>query len=419
MCMHNSNAGELGERDLNNNVSFTPRILVVWSWLPCNHSGAGILMRRLFADYPSDRLWTLTSHQSIRDLASYQPIPPPERQVPVPEARIHRRWIDKLARFVNYLLIPCTVWRGVRLARQKAIEVIFTIPWDHFTIAAYFIHRITGLPMYMYFMDDPAGTRRTLGSQGIVYSIFMPRIVRAARRVWGVSSGMCEDLEQRYGVKCLPLLPVLDLDDFQKRSKREADLSSESFQIIFTGAIYSAQVDAVLRLVRVVNEESRLIDNPKPHMRLTLYTSAPAKALERLGLVGKNVRRDEVRHDEIAAVIARADVAFLPLSFEADMRHIVETSFPSKIAEYLAAGVPILVHAPSYSTVARYCRRYDCGLVVDQPNDESLRSALMRLATDVGLRRRLSAKALETASENHNASRIVPEFRRQLSEIES
>jgi glycosyltransferase involved in cell wall biosynthesis len=417
--MHNGNGGELGERSLNENISISPRMLVVWSWLPCNHSGAGILMRRLFADYPSDRLWTLTSYQSVRDLASHQPIPPPERQVPVPEARIHRRWIDRLARFVNYLLVPWTVWRGVKLARQKAIEAIFTVPWDHFTIAAYFIHRITGLPLYMYVMDDPAGTRRALGPQSIAYSIFMPRIVCAARRVWGVSSGMCEYLEQSYGVKCLPLLPLLDLDDFQKRSTREEDLSNVLFEIVFTGAIYSAQVDAVRRLVRVVNQGFCLVGNPRSQIRLTLYTSAPVEALERLGLVGKNVRRDEVRHQDIATVIARADVAFLPLSFEPEMRHVVETSFPSKIAEYLAGGVPILVHAPSYSTVARYCRRYDCGLVVDEPSDASLRSALMRLATDTELRRRLSAKALETASDNHNASRIVPKFLHQLSEIGS
>ena len=35
-----------------------------------------------------------------------------------------------------------------------------------------------------------------------------------------------------------------------------------------------------------------------------------------MGLAGKNVRRDEVKSDEIPSVMAEADVAFLPFSFE-------------------------------------------------------------------------------------------------------
>src|SRR6202161_835362 len=115
-------------------------MLIVWSGLPCNHLGAGILMRRLFGDYPSDLLWALTSYQSKRSLASYDPVPPPKRQIPVPEIQIPRRWIHKLAYIINLLLIPWTVWRGVQLIHKEKIEAIFTVPWSQFTIAAYFIH---------------------------------------------------------------------------------------------------------------------------------------------------------------------------------------------------------------------------------------------------------------------------------------
>ena len=128
------------------------------------------------------------------------------------------------------------------------------------------------------------------------------------------------------------------------------------------------------------------------------------------GWSGRNVRRDEVRSEEIARVMSGADVAFLPLSFEPGMRHVVETSFPSKTAEYLAAGVPVLVHAPAYSTVARYCREHDCGLVIDQPDEAALREGLVRLANDAALRKELSAKAVEATAKNHDAREIVAAF---------
>jgi glycosyltransferase involved in cell wall biosynthesis len=395
-------------------ISNAPRMLIVWSWLPCNSTGAGILMRRLFADYPPDRLWALTSTQSTRNTAPFDPAPPAERQVPVPEIQIRRKWLDKLALLLNRLLLPWTVWHGVRLARKEKIEAILTVPWDHFTIAAYLIHKFTGLPLYMYVMDDPVGARKFGGLQPILYAMLMPRIARACKRVWGVSKGMCEYFERTYGVKCLPLLPLLDLKAFQRKI-RKAHRTDNSFHIVFTGSIYSAQVDAVNRLVRVVDRQPTCNDGSQAGMQLTLYTSSPASALETMGLVGNNVHRDEVRQEDVACVMAEADVAFLPLSFEPKMRHVVETSLPSKIAEYLAAGLPILAHAPPSSTVARYCRKYECGLVVDAPDEGLLQGALLRLKSDAALRHELSAKALEAAKQNHDASRIAASFIEQLS----
>src|SRR5579864_8151188 len=346
------------DNTLNQTASKPPRTLIVWGWLPCNHSGAGILMRRLFADFPSNRLWALTSRQSVKTLASHDPVPPPQRQAHVPEIHMHRRWIDQIARLLNCMLIPWTVWRGVRLVRKQQIEAIFTVPFDHFTIAAYFIHAITGVPIFMYIMDDPSGARRADGSQPLLYRTFMPRLVRACKRVWGVSDGMCEYFDHTYGVKCLPLLPLLNLEDFQRKRARQTDRKGGSFHIVYTGSIYGAQVDGVRRLVRVVDQEATRDGGASTRMHLTLYTSLPSAALEKMGLAGKNVRRDEVRQEDIARVMDTADVAFLPLSFEPAMRHVVKTSFPSKTAEYLAASVPILVHAPPYSTVARYCRKH-------------------------------------------------------------
>jgi glycosyltransferase involved in cell wall biosynthesis len=399
---------------LNETRATLPRILIVWNWIPCFHLGAGILMRRLFAGYPPDRLWALTSNQSKRDSAPFDPLPRPEHQLSVPEIQIHRRLIHRLALLLNYMLIPWTVWRGVKLVREQNINAIFTVPWDQYTVAAYFIHRFTGRPLYMYAMDDPVGTRRFAGLRPVVYALLMPRVARGCKRLWGVSDGMCEYFQQAYTVKCLPLLPLLELAEFKGKNVRRSDRADGSFQVIYTGSIYSAQLDAVRRLVHVVDQETSNNNGTPASMRLTLYTSVSSAALEKMGLSGKNVRRSEVRHEDVARVLAEADVVFLPLSFEPGMRHIVETSFPSKIAEYLAAGVPILVHAPAYSAAARYCRDQECALVVDQPDEAALRDGLMRLRDDAALRRALSAKGLEVAAKNHDARRIAPAFLEQM-----
>ena len=64
-----------------------------------------------------------------------------------------------------------------------------------------------------------------------------------------------------------------------------------------------------------------------------------------------------------------------------------------KFGEYLAAGGPILVHAPPDAFVSEYCRRHDCGLVVDDTDPASLVDALQALAGDDALRARLMTNA--------------------------
>lgn len=371
-------------------------------------------MRRLFADYPPERLWALTNRQSMRGLASYNPVPPTQRQVPVREIQIHRRWIGSLALLLNYMLIPWTVWRGVQLVRAQQIEAIFTVPWDQFTIAAYFLHKITCLPLYVYVMDDHFGGRKHRILRPVLYSLLMPFVMRSARRVWGVSDEMCEYLNRTYNTDCTPLLPLVDLSIFSSSDLEARDVASV-VNIVFTGAIYSGQADSVRRLVRLLDRGLKSSTTQPINVHLTLYTMMSEDALRRMGMLGSNVSIGRVTNENIPQVLSNASIAFVPISFDPAMRHFAETSFPSKIAEYVASGVPILAHVPPYSTVARYCREHGCGLVVDEPNEESLYDALILLSTDTALRTNLSMRALETARRKHDATRIASDFLQQLS----
>ena len=121
------------------------------------------------------------------------------------------------------------------------------------------------------------------------------------------------------------------------------------------------QLDALQRLVRILQDGL----GPKfsaSQISLTLYTSASADYLEKIGLtLSPNTHVDKVEHEEMPRTLAKADILFLPMSFEPRMKHMVSTSIPSKIAEYLASGVPILAHGPAYCSAVRYCRNSIAG----------------------------------------------------------
>jgi glycosyltransferase involved in cell wall biosynthesis len=205
-------------------------------------------------------------------------------------------------------------------------------------------------------------------------------------------------------VKCELLLPTLD-SDAPAAPARPTESRGAEVRIVYTGAIYGAQLDALRNLVQALN-----LDPSSPNLSLTLYTSLDEAALREMGLTGANIRRAYVPSAEIPSVLSAADVLFLPLSFAPDQQHVVQTSLPTKLAEYLASGTPILVHAPPYASVTKYCREHRFGLIVDAPDPVRLEQALRQLAGDPKLREDLSRNARATLAANHSRESVLPRF---------
>ena len=110
----------------------------------------------------------------------------------------------------------------------------------------------------------------------------------------------------------------------------------------------------------------------------------------------------------------KADLLFLPLAFEAPFPGLIRTSAPGKTGEYLAAGRPVLVHAPPDSFLAWYFREHDCGLVIDENNPARVAEAIERLLTDSSLQQRLSANAWRRAEEEFSLQAARSAFARVM-----
>lgn len=89
-----------------------------------------------------------------------------------------------------------------------------------------------------------------------------------------------------------------------------------------------------------------------------------------------------------------ADVLFVPMTFaEADRENQV-VSFPSKLADYTATGLPLLIYGPAYSSAVRWARAEgDVAAIVDDAGVTPLRTAINSLRRDVSLRTALAEAA--------------------------
>ena len=148
---------------------------------------------------------------------------------------------------------------------------------------------------------------------------------------------------------------------------------------------------------------------------MCLYTTQTLDQLEAEGVHAIDWLR--VRALEPAGVpgaLTSAAALFLGLSFEPRWRHVGEVAFPTKLAEYMAAGRPILVNAPATSTAARYVREHRAGVVVDEPDVNALIEALRTILEDRSLSVALGEGARRVAELNHDRRLMVRRFRRQL-----
>jgi hypothetical protein len=118
---------------------------------------------------------------------------------------------------------------------------------------------------------------------------------------------------------------------------------------------------------------------------LDLYTPHDAGLLAAMGLDQPNVRRGGfLPPQQLSETVARtAHALFLPASFEPRERNDVATLFPSKLADYTAIGLPILVWGPPYSSAVRWAAENPgATLCVRDPDPAAVLAVLERLVGD-------------------------------------
>jgi len=181
-----------------------------------------------------------------------------------------------------------------------------------------------------------------------------------------------------------------DLAQYSAPANDERGEITGEVRIIYTGAIYDAHFDAFKNLLSAIETLDR-------NVWLHVYTALPREYLEYHGIRGRVVIHDHVPAAEVPAIQHEADMLFLPLAFDSPYPEIIRTSAPGKLGEYLAAGKPVLVHAPQGSFASWYFREHECGAVVDENDSAALARTIEQLLLDGELRRRLSHNAWRQA----------------------
>lgn len=273
--------------------------------------------------------------------------------------------------------------------------------------------RALGLPLVLHFMDD---FPEALYRKGWVARLMRRRyltefsgLVRSAAVRIAICREMAEEYEKRYRqpVRWLPMPAELAAYRDEARTRWVA---SRPFRLRYGGRVgwaireSLADVAGAVRALRQGGEE--VVFDIATFQAEELPESCRAAAGVQVLVPGPLADLPRLQTDADALLIC---YDFDPASFRQ-----ARYSMPSKLADCLASGTPILVYGPAGLPVVEYARREGWGVVVDRRDPAALRAAVRELMTSAALRERLGRTAQRLAADRHDAGAVSACMREML-----
>lgn len=163
---------------------------------------------------------------------------------------------------------------------------------------------------------------------------------------------------------------------------------ADEVRVVFTGAVYHLNYDILRAITQALSQIEGVLH------RLHIYTAQPKEQLEAEGLVGQHVCiHGHVTPAEASEIQRNADILLIPFSFHEDAKGIIRTAATAKLADYLAAGRPILAICQEDSFLAWFLQQQGCGISVATDDPAEIALAIRNIGGDLALRLRMSENA--------------------------
>jgi glycosyltransferase involved in cell wall biosynthesis len=270
------------------------------------------------------------------------------------------------------------------------------------------------LPLVIHMMDDwpmaPVGAGLLSPVIRRLIDTRLRRLLDKAACTMGISRYMCGVYEKRYGREFLPFHNVLDTRAWtvQPRSDWKA---SEPFRIVYAGRVGIANEESLRDVAAVVAE---LADRGMP-VRLEIYCLARSPFPPGTWPESRAVRvLPAVAYGQIPRLLVEADLLLLPLGFSTQDLAYARYSMPTKVAEYLGSGAPVLVYCPEDTALAHYARAEGWAAVVGTRDRAELTRTIASLVRHEKAREQLGRVALEVSERDNDPERIRADFVRAL-----
>lgn len=375
------------------NEGTLPRIALITAEAPHTASAGAVVLQRLFAAYPSDRLLVVTSHlppsTAARLSCRYL-------HVPLLADRLLRTrfwsWRNSLRTLgATALLSGRRIDQALGEFQPDIVATLMQDSW-YYEFAARFARR-RRLPLTLFIHDLPDGFEPVAPWLRNLQHQRDARIYRQAAMRFCISESMRDHFEAGFGVGGDVLPPPRAEDPVAQPPENCARLKQPGrLTLGYAGGLHYGYGEQLLRMLPSLRATSTrvILFCPPPGGKL----AGLAAATDTLQFRGRTPAPDGAWRGLLAA----CDAALQPyLNPPGEHARQYRTHFPSKLGECLSLGLPLLVTGPTDASGMAWClQRPGCAMTVTEPG--ALASALIRLRDDAALRVTLARRAQTEAA---------------------
>ncbi|MFI5335187.1 MAG: glycosyltransferase [Opitutales bacterium] len=372
-----------------------PKILLLSNESPHSGAAGAIVLLRLFAGYPADRLVVVSN----------QPVPPEARRLEFPYYFLPLA-VDRLqrTRFWRWR-IAGRVLGGAALLRLDRLDsllagfqpdVVVTVMQDswYYDLAARYA-RCHRLPLVLLVHDDPRGFEPVWDPlRGLQTSRDRAVYTQAVRR-FCISGPMAERFRLDFGVtgEVLPP-PRSDTVPHQMPEACRRLRQPGRLTLGHAGGLHYGYGEQLQQMLPVLRATGTVVE---------LFGPRPAGILAPLAAATDVLHFHGYAPTPEAAwqgILEHCDAVLLPyLNPPGPHARQYRTHFPSKLGDCLSLGVPLLVTGPDFASGLAWCRgQGDVAWCVSNPEPAELGVALEQLRDSGDRRVSLATRAQAAAT---------------------
>jgi glycosyltransferase involved in cell wall biosynthesis len=383
-----------------------PRLLYIGDVpVEASYHGSALLYRWL-SDYPPEKLTiieTATQSEASRRL-------PQVNYLSCPIGK--QRWLN--TRFHPYV----SAWfthagkRSAPKIKQSLngfeFQSVLTVAHGFGWLAAAEIAKKRDVPLHLIIHDDWPRIANVAPAFRNWLDHRFANVYRQARSRLCVSPAMSRSYGERYGQPAQTIYPSRAAssphhDEPPARLAR----NDHAFTIAFAGTINSnGYIRALIDLEAAVKPIGG---------RLLLFGPTTPTEAQQFGLGDNTEVRSLLRSTELITTLRNeADALFVPMSFDYADRSNMEMAFPSKLADYTATGLPLLIYGPTYCSAVTWAQEHN-DVAIITGSEPDLCDAITLLANHPDMRLRLGQRALDVGNELFTHDRAQEIFHQSLS----
>ncbi len=317
----------------------------------------------LFSRYPPDSLFSMAPAGLPRPQSPFDRLYLDFPTVFLPRPSRGRRFIEPVLSMVDWRIRNALPPPHLGRVRMFDPDMVLVSPITPAGLAVgRRLAQVLGKPTVVYFMDDwpAAEARRWLTGDVRRHT----RAILGDAEAWVMISAELRDrMAQKYRVPCKPTLVAHNPVDL-RGDEPPAPMPRRvgRFRVAYAGSVQTMHLDGLLAVAEAIHR-LRVAGHD---IELVLHTARwferhYSEHWTRWGVVMGGL----VPYEDLFQVLRGADLLLVTLSFKPELAHMAMYSLLTKITDYMATGVPLLVCGPAGSASVNFVNRWGCGLACD------------------------------------------------------